>query len=49
MDLSYYPPIIIVFNEILDGHHRVTALKENNISTVFAYVLKSKLEHGEYV
>jgi len=49
MNVNNMPPIVVMFNHIVDGYHRVTALKENNISTVFAYVLKSKLECGEYV
>lgn len=49
MDLNYYPPIVVISNLIFDGHHRAAALKMNNQSTIYAYVLKSKLEYGEYV
>jgi len=49
MDTKSIPPIVVMFNHIVDGYHRADALKKNNQSTIYAYVLKSKLEYGEYV
>jgi hypothetical protein len=49
MNTATSPPIVVMFNHIVDGYHRADALKKNNQSTIYAYVLKSKLEYGEYV
>jgi len=49
MNTATSPPIVVMHNHIIDGYHRAAALKMNNQSTIYAYVLKSKLEYGEYV